>query len=227
MRRTRLTFQPIIAAGLEPTMIIVLLALRNPENHDLSAALSVVRRADGLIIDQSSAEKAIFNGLIWAVFSAEAAKRKSRGFRSAREFNAKRQVTIEKLRRLHTELDMDARIMAELELPHTRSSTPFPEPTPLFVETMNDLSKAIESLTRWTTEQTLILHNPGGNRRPFERAFVRAMREVWFTITGKEAGVARKCVVEFSAAVWTALTFPNPSVRPVEDWLYDRFSKVR
>ncbi|MCW0001346.1 hypothetical protein OE766_24295 [Pararhizobium sp. YC-54] len=223
MRANRLTYQPVLAAGLDPAVMLVMLSLRNPE-FDVSEAIAMARSVDGLIVTEADAEREIANGMIWAAFSAEAVRRSSRYRRTAREFNAKRMVEIEKLRHLHAELEADARMFAEFELQALKEPS---RARPEFMEAMGDLSKAIESLTRWTTVQTLIFQGAGGYHRPFDNAFVRAMREVWFNITGHEAGVARKGVIEFAALIWEAYGFPNQSNRPLVDWLFDRFSKVR
>lgn len=224
MRVTRLTYQPILAAGLDPAVLLVVLAVRNQADLDLSGAIAIARSVDGLIVAEADAKREIADGMIWAAFSAEAVRRSMRYRRTAREFNAKRLVEIEKLRHLHAELEADARMFADFELQALREPS---RARPELIEAMGDLNKAIESLAKWTVVQTQILQGAGGYRRPFDNAFVRAMREVWFNMTGHEPGVARKGVVEFAAVIWAAYGLPNQSKRPLVDWLFDRFSKIR
>ncbi|MDX1010512.1 hypothetical protein GOE08_27155 [Sinorhizobium medicae] len=198
---------------------------------DVGAALSIARNSDGLISGDQECERMVVDAVAYACLAAEYKRQEARSRSNARHnleaYKTKRKAMkrlARKMKRLARKMSRDAGLFAAghggIE-EHLRGHAQLKNAIRAIKITARLLKKFIKT-------QASLLRDQGGNFRPFDRAFVRAVRQVWWDITGKEAGIARKPVVMFAAELWVLFDFtpPNPN-RPLFDWLAERFDNIR
>lgn len=198
-----------------------LVAQRNGR-PDFSSALSVARNSDGLIRSDGYCEARIMDAVEVVCLGWEAATLKARDMTRGRQRLAEYRVGVANMRLLATRLAGHAQFIATCNCGMEKYMK-YGEQAQSAIE---KIKVAAEGVDDFIKGQEKLLKQSGGNRRVFDRMFVRKMRAVWKDITGRDAGRARTPVVEFATAVWAAYNFDPRREGSRFAWLADRFKKI-
>lgn len=189
---------------------------------DFSAALSVARNSDGLIRSDGYCEARIMDAVEVACLGWEAEALKARDMTEGRQLLAVYRVGVANMRLLATRLAGHAQFIAACNCGIEEYKKHDKQARSAIVAT----ELAAKKVDKFIDCQEELLRQSGGNRRIFDRLFVRKMRAVWKDITGRDAGRARAPVVEFAAAVWGVYNFDPRRERTRFAWLADQFKKI-
>lgn len=189
---------------------------------DFSAALSVAKNSDGLVRSDNYSGSRIMEAIQVVCLGWESESLKARDMMKGRQLLAEYRVGVANMALLATRLAGHAAFIATCNC-GMEEYKKHSDQAQLAIE---KIKTAAEKVDEFIECQEKLLKQSGGNRRIFDRLFVRKMRAVWKDITGKDAGRARAPVVEFAAAVWEVYNFDPRRERSRFAWLADRFKKI-
>ncbi|MBD9652926.1 hypothetical protein IB267_31665 [Ensifer sp. ENS09] len=215
-------YLPILREAMTEELFLFLRKLQSGP-VDLSEALALANRSDGLVGDPRDCAMKIIEAVQCACLSRESAYQASKDRGRARERLEQRQVSLANMHLLIGQLEGDFQAIEANGSDIYRSSEQRQE----LVDVIRAVTEATDAVERFVEAQRRLLHDRGGNNKGFDRLFVRKMRTVWRSITGEDPGIARTPVVDFSVSVWDVFGFEPLRQRPLYPWLSERFSKIR